>query len=110
MNEERAALFALLGKRWTLSVLGALLRGDDRFDQLRAAAPRLNARMLSSRLSELVGAGLLVRELAAGPPPLVHYRLTASGSALGPALAGFDRCLDRAAAGTPTGAPTEEAA
>ena len=35
-----AALFALLGKRWTLSVLGALLRGDDRFDQLRAAAPR----------------------------------------------------------------------
>jgi DNA-binding HxlR family transcriptional regulator len=104
VNEEMAALFALLGKRWTLSVLGALLRGDDRFDQLRAAAPRLNARMLSSRLSELVHAGLLVRELAAGPPPLVHYRLTATGAALGPALAGFEHCLDRAAA------PTQEAA
>ena len=104
--EELAALFALLGKRWTLSLLAALLRGEDRFDQLRAAAPRLNARMLSSRLCELVGAGLLVRELAAGPPPLVHYRLTSAGTALGPALAGFDRRRDRAAGG----APADEAA
>lgn len=99
--ERSAALFALLGKRWTLSLLAALGRGDDRFDQLRAAAPRLTARMLSSRLSELVGAGLLVRELAAGPPPLVHYRLTATGAALGPALVVLDRCLERAAAVTP---------
>ena len=53
-----------------------------------------------------------MRELAAGPPPLVHYRLTAAGAALGPALAGFDRCLDRAAAGSgaPARAPSEEAA
>ncbi len=105
-----AALFALLGKRWTLSVLAALLRGEDRFDQLRAAAPRLTARMLSNRLSELVRAGLLVRELAVGPPPLVHYRLTAAGDALGPAVAGFDRCLAVTESREPPRSRTEEAA
>ncbi|MEY9968953.1 DNA-binding HxlR family transcriptional regulator [Streptacidiphilus sp. MAP12-16] len=90
-GDELASVFALLGKRWTVPLLAALLRGGFQYADMRVAAPGLNDRMLSRRLCELVAAGLVVRELVAGPPACVHYRLTRSGTALGPALGGFQR-------------------
>jgi DNA-binding HxlR family transcriptional regulator len=42
--------------------------------------------MLSGRLNELVGAGLVERRVLAGPPVGVEYRLTPCGEALRPAL------------------------
>ena len=90
-GELLAPVFALLGKRWTGSLLAVLLRGDARFAELRAAAPGLNERTLSSRMCELVAAGLVRRELTAGPPLCVTYRLTPAGAELGPAIGGFNR-------------------
>jgi DNA-binding HxlR family transcriptional regulator len=91
-GELLAPVFALLGKRWTGSLLALLLRnGDARIAELRAAAPGLNERTLSGRLCELVDAGLVRRELTAGPPLCVTYRLTSAGTELGPALGGFSR-------------------
>jgi DNA-binding HxlR family transcriptional regulator len=42
--------------------------------------------MLSERLTELAGAGLVERTVDAGPPITVTYRVTEAGQALVPAL------------------------
>jgi DNA-binding HxlR family transcriptional regulator len=42
--------------------------------------------MLSDRLAELTTAGMIARDVDAGPPVSVRYSLTASGCALTPAL------------------------
>ncbi|MEV7775145.1 helix-turn-helix domain-containing protein [Kitasatospora sp. NPDC086791] len=80
-------VFTLLGKRWTGMLLGVLNNGGQAyFSELRRAVPGISERMLSDRLTELAEAGLVVREVDAGPPLRVSYRLTESGVALKPAL------------------------
>ncbi|WP_405012345.1 winged helix-turn-helix transcriptional regulator [Kitasatospora sp. NBC_01539] len=79
-------VFALLGKRWTGLVVAVLAHGPGHFSELRRAIPGISERMLSDRLTELAEAGLVVREVEAGPPLRVRYRLTESGCALGPAM------------------------
>ncbi|MER7772421.1 helix-turn-helix domain-containing protein [Kitasatospora sp. NPDC096140] len=80
-------VFTLLGKRWTGMLLGVLNNsGQAYFSELRRAVPGISERMLSDRLTELAEAGLVVREVDAGPPLRVSYRLTEGGIALKPAL------------------------
>jgi DNA-binding HxlR family transcriptional regulator len=79
-------VFALLGKRWTGLIIGTLLQGPARFAQICRLVPGVSERMLSGRLNELVGAGLVERRVLNGPPVGVEYRLTPSGEALRPAL------------------------
>ncbi|MFJ9693049.1 winged helix-turn-helix transcriptional regulator [Kitasatospora sp. NPDC101183] len=80
-------VFSLLGKRWTGLLLGVLTsNGPAYFSELRRAIPGISERMLSDRLTELVEADLVVREVDAGPPLRVSYRLTEGGAALKPAL------------------------
>ncbi|MEV3872696.1 helix-turn-helix domain-containing protein [Streptomyces sp. NPDC049906] len=80
-------VFGLLGKRWTGLIISVLLEGPVHFSELRRAIPGISERMLSDRLSELAGEGLVLREVVEGPPLRVAYRLTRSGVALKPALA-----------------------
>jgi DNA-binding HxlR family transcriptional regulator len=79
-------VFQLLGKRWTGPIVAVLLGQPVHFADLRRAIPGISERMLSDRLTELGAAGLLIREVAEGPPLRVSYRLTESGAALEPAL------------------------
>ena len=79
-------VFELLGKRWTGLIVAVLTQRAVYFSELRRAIPRISERMLSDRLTELAEAGLLTREVEAGPPLRVSYRLTEAGQALGPAL------------------------
>lgn len=78
--------FALLGKRWTGPIVAVLMEHPVHFADLHRAIPGISERMLSARLTELGAAGLVVREVAKGPPPRVSYRLTETGRALEPAL------------------------
>jgi DNA-binding HxlR family transcriptional regulator len=93
VHEERtcnAALtraFAFLGKRWNGLILGTLLDGPAGFAELRRAVHGISDSVLSERLSELTGVGLIERSVDDGPPISVAYALTASGKALLPALA-----------------------
>jgi DNA-binding HxlR family transcriptional regulator len=80
------AVFALLGKRWSGLIIGTLLGGPARFSEMAKLVPGVSERMLSGRLTELISAGLVSREVLAGPPVGVRYRLTARGEALRPAL------------------------
>ncbi|MFE2413592.1 MULTISPECIES: winged helix-turn-helix transcriptional regulator [unclassified Kitasatospora] len=80
-------VFTLLGKRWTGLLVGVLNHGGPAyFSELRRAVPGISERMLSDRLTELTEAGLVLREVDAGPPLRVSYRLTDAGAALRPAL------------------------
>ncbi|MER5603374.1 helix-turn-helix domain-containing protein [Streptomyces sp. NPDC002265] len=79
-------VFALLGKRWTGLVVAVLLQHPFYFTELRRAIPGITPRMLSDRLSELVTAGLVARDVDEGPPLRVAYRLTDVGVALKPAF------------------------
>ncbi|MFI7339191.1 winged helix-turn-helix transcriptional regulator [Streptomyces sp. NPDC050085] len=79
-------VFGLLGKRWTGLVVAVLMQGPVHFSDLRRAIPGISERMLSDRLTELGAAGLVLREVDAGPPLRVSYRLTTAGSALQPSL------------------------
>ncbi|WP_432092331.1 winged helix-turn-helix transcriptional regulator [Streptomyces sp. bgisy100] len=79
-------VFELFGKRWTGLIVSVLLQRAVHFAELRRAIPGISERMLSDRLTQLAGAGLVVREVDAGPPLRVSYRLTEAGRALEPAL------------------------
>jgi DNA-binding HxlR family transcriptional regulator len=78
--------FDLLGKRWTGVVLGTLSSGPVGFRALARAVDGISDSMLSERLSELCGAGLVTRTVTDGPPLSVAYELTGAGRALLPAL------------------------
>jgi DNA-binding HxlR family transcriptional regulator len=84
-------VFTLLGKRWTGLIIVTLLDGPARFSRIVQLVPGMSERMLSERLSELVAAGLVVREVEDGPPVNVRYRLTRRGEALRPALSELER-------------------
>jgi DNA-binding HxlR family transcriptional regulator len=81
-----ARAFAFLGKRWSGVILGTLVNGPAGFAELRRAVHGISDSVLSERLTELTGAGLIQRTVDEGPPIAVAYALTTSGKALLPAL------------------------
>jgi DNA-binding HxlR family transcriptional regulator len=78
--------FSFLGKRWNGVLLGALVQGPAGFAELKRAVAGISDSVLSERLAELVGAGLISRTVVDGPPVSVTYEATESGQALLPAL------------------------
>ncbi|QRK11009.1 helix-turn-helix transcriptional regulator [Archangium violaceum] len=72
----------LLGKRWTGHILRLLLEGPRRFSGLSGELSAISERILSERLKELEGEGVVERRVEPGPPVRVEYRLTNKGQAL----------------------------
>jgi len=81
-----ARAFVFLGKRWNGVVLGSLRDGPAGFRELSRATGGISDSVLSARLADLGGAGLIARTVDAGPPVTVSYALTDRGKALLPAL------------------------
>jgi DNA-binding HxlR family transcriptional regulator len=79
--------FQFLGKRWNGVLLGSLVNGPAGFAELKRLVDGISDSVLSDRLSELVGAGLVARDVDDGPPVSVTYSVTEAGLALMPALA-----------------------
>jgi DNA-binding HxlR family transcriptional regulator len=76
----------LLGKRWTGLILDTLLQGPRRFCEMTAAVDGLSDRVLSDRLRELEGAGIIERVVYPQIPVRVEYRLTEKGLDLKPVI------------------------
>src|ERR1700678_1395652 len=76
----------LLERRWQLSVLYAALTGALRFSEFADAVAGISPRMLSERLRELEGAGLIERTVIPSSPPAVEYRRTSPGRRLRPVI------------------------
>jgi DNA-binding HxlR family transcriptional regulator len=78
--------FKFLGKRWNGVILATLTNGASGFAELRRNVAGISDSVLAERLSELQGAGLIVRAVDPGPPVAVSYQLTDAGNALLPAM------------------------
>ncbi len=73
----------LIGRRWTGTILRALLNDVERFNDLAATIPGISDRMLSERLKELEVEGLVVRSVFPETPVRIEYHLTEKGRDLG---------------------------
>jgi len=74
----------LLATRWTMVVLGEMLSGSTRFNEIRHGVPRMSSALLSKRLRELERAGVLTHHNG-------DYVLTRSGRELAPIIQGLGR-------------------
>ena len=81
----------LVGERWALLVVRELLLGPKRFTDLRAGLPGTSPNVLSQRLRELEGAGVVRRRKL--PPPAASrvYELTEWGLELEPVIVRLGR-------------------
>lgn len=81
-----SACMSLLGGVWTTDIIWNLSEGQRRFSELRRAMPVISAKVLSARLKDLEGRGVLSRAVLATTPPSVEYALTELGRELIPAI------------------------
>ena len=72
----------LVGDRWALLVVRELLLGPKRHTDLRRALPNASPNVLSQRLAELEGAGVIRRRKLPPPAGARVYELTAWGREL----------------------------
>jgi DNA-binding HxlR family transcriptional regulator len=81
-----AAALAVVGDRWTLLVVEALLEGPRRFGDLQAAVPGIAPNVLAQRLRALEAQALVVAQPYSERPPRFVYELTDSARELAGAL------------------------
>jgi DNA-binding HxlR family transcriptional regulator len=72
----------LVGERWALLIVRDLISGPKRFTDLRNGLPRIPTNILSARLKELEGSGVIQRRLLPRPQGSVVYELTGYGREL----------------------------
>ncbi len=77
---------AVISGAWAPNVIWHLRAGPRRFNELRLDIPPVSAKVLSQRLKELEGRGVITRTIQATTPPSVEYALTPLGLELVPAL------------------------
>ncbi len=85
----------LVGRRWAGAIVQILLAGPARYNELRAAIPDINDRMLAERLRELESEQILIRTVLPEAPVRVEYTLTEKGRALEAALTAIGRWAER---------------
>ena len=76
----------VLGDRWSLPVVAALLDAPLRYGELQDRLPAIAPNILSARLRKLEAEGLVVSSRYSGRPPRFEYRVTPDGSALADAV------------------------
>jgi len=76
----------LVGRRWTGVIVYLLAEGPSRFSGLEARLPGITPRMLTERLRQLEGEGIVERRTLTGSPAGVEYALSRKGRELSRAL------------------------
>jgi DNA-binding HxlR family transcriptional regulator len=69
----------LIGRRWNVLILRCLQRGAVRYKDLKDDLPDISDAMLSERLKELEGAGIVTRDVTPSTPVRIAYGLTERG-------------------------------
>ena len=92
-SQCRAFQLALevLGRPWCALILNVLQAGPLRFSEIRDRAQGPGDKILSGRLRDLEARGLVIREVAPGPPVRVSYELTEGGRAFGDVARAIER-------------------
>lgn len=76
----------LIGARWNGAILRAVLDGQHRYADVKAAIPGVSDTMLAARLRTLERERILERRVLSSAPVRVEYHLTAKGAALAPVV------------------------
>jgi DNA-binding HxlR family transcriptional regulator len=84
----------VLGKRWTALIVRVLLPRPRRFSEVVAAIDGLSDRLLSERLKELEGCGILERRVYPDTPVRIEYILTEKGRELEQVVEAIQRWAD----------------
>jgi DNA-binding HxlR family transcriptional regulator len=84
----------LVGHKWALLIVEALLDGPQRFTQVERALGDASPKVIAIRLRELEAAGLVSRTIYAEVPPRVEYELTELARGLRPAIVALRRFGD----------------
>jgi DNA-binding HxlR family transcriptional regulator len=78
--------FRIVGKSGTVVILRELFMGANRFNQIKRGVGRINPKVLSNRLKELEGSGVVTRKVTPGRPVMIEYSLTEKGRNLFPLI------------------------
>lgn len=78
-----AKTIKIIGSKWTMLLLHALLEDKKRFGELQKALIGISPKTLSLRLDELEKAGFVNKKVFAEVPLHVEYSLTTKGKSLG---------------------------
>lgn len=81
----------LVGRRWSGTILRALLESPLRFSELATHVPDISDRSLSLRLKELEAAGVILRVVSPTQPVTVAYELTPRGRDLEEVISAVER-------------------
>ena len=77
-----AEALAVVGDRWTMLVVAALMEGPRRFGDLERDVEGIAPNVLTARLRELERNGLVVAQPYCERPPRFEYELTEAGRGL----------------------------
>jgi DNA-binding HxlR family transcriptional regulator len=97
----------LVGRRWSGTILRALLDRPLRFSEISTRIPQISDRSLSLRLKELEAETVLVRRVQATQPVSVSYELTEKGRALEAVISAVETWAHDWVAPAPAPAPEE---
>ena len=75
-----------VGDKWTILVVGALSKGQLRYNEIQRRVSGISQRMLTLTLKRLETDGIVTRTLFPSVPPRVDYELTELGMTLRGAL------------------------
>jgi DNA-binding HxlR family transcriptional regulator len=77
----------IIDGKWNLKILLLITyQGTLRFGELKKRLPGITQRMLTAKLRELEGRGVIARKVYPVVPPKVEYSLTELGDSLKPVL------------------------
>ncbi|MGE4252528.1 MAG: winged helix-turn-helix transcriptional regulator [Parvibaculaceae bacterium] len=79
----------VIGGKWKVDILCALMSAPRRFGRLRQSIPGISEKMLAQQLREMEADGIVHRESHDTIPPKVVYSLTRDGAALSGSVAGL---------------------
>ena len=83
--ERVETAMGLIGNRWRPAIMYALImKGTQRFSELRRLIPGVSQRMLTKQLRDLERHGLVRRQFFESVPPRVEYSATDLGRSLHP--------------------------
>ena len=81
-----ASTVQLIGNKWKLLIIRNLLKGAQRFTELKKGVPGISQKVLTDNLRSLESDGIVYREVFAEVPPKDIYSLTEIGQSLLPII------------------------
>ena len=94
-----------VGERWTLHIIMSLMNGPKRYSELKRHLAGAGTNILSNRLRQLAGHGIVGRSTGNAPGSETTYHLTERGAALAPVIGALATWGLDLLSGTGTGEP-----